>query len=226
MSVATEPLDGFHVIDLSSILQQMDDMIPCRPNLNCLFGTATEQHGYFTAAQAKACGYSRYLLSHQTRSGQFLRIRRGIYRFRDYPSFPREEVVEAWLSTGKDSSVVSHESALDLLELSDVIPHAIHITVPRSRRHLSPISGVTIHTTTRPFEPTDIVELDGIRLTSAKRTILDSAEWGTGPEQIELAIWQALRRGLVTRSQLLSAASERSQRVLQHVSGALETTAA
>jgi len=51
---------------------------------------------------------------------------------------------------------VSHESALDLLGLSDIIPDAVHRTVSRSRRNLPDLPGVTIHTTGRPSDPKSI----------------------------------------------------------------------
>ena len=200
----------------------MGDAISLRPDHQCLLGTASGQHGYFTTAQAHACGFTRSLLSHTTTSGKYIRIRRGLYRLRDYPTFPREEVVAAWLAVGKETAVVSHESALELLDLSDVIPHAVHLTVPRSKRNLPDLPGVRIHTTTRQFGALDVVTRDGIRLTSAGRTILDAAEWGTGPEQIEMAIKQAVDRALITRSQLTQEASDRSLRVRNLVDNALQ----
>jgi predicted transcriptional regulator of viral defense system len=206
---------------LSSIIQHMGDATAIRPDHRCLLITASAQHGYFTTAQAHDCGFSRALLSHTTKSGKYIRIHRGLYRLRDYPSFPREDVVAAWLALGKEAAVVSHESALDLLELSDVIPHAIHLTVPRTKRNLPNLPGVKIHTTTRPFTPLDVVTRDGMRLTSAGRTILDAAEWGTAPEQIEMAIQQAIARGLVTRTRLAQDAEDRSQRVRDLVNNAL-----
>ena len=200
----------------------MGDMTTNSPDFDCLFWAASSQHGYFTNAQAYTCGFSRFLLARGTDSGRFIRIRRGLYRLRAYPSFHREEVVAAWLAIGKDIAVVSYESALDLLELSDVIPNSIHLTVPRSKRHLPALPGVTIHTTTRPFGLLDVVERDGIRVTSAGRTIVDAAEWGTAPEQIEMAIAQALDRDLVTREQLESLARTRGSRVQRLVIGALQ----
>src|SRR5579875_1262323 len=118
-----------------------------RPDRQCLFDTASEQGGYFTAEQARACGCGFALLSHHTKAGRFIRVRRGLYRLREYPSSPREDVLAAWLALGRDVVVVSHDSALDLLDLSDVIPDAVHLTVPRSRRNLPKLPGVKIHTT-------------------------------------------------------------------------------
>jgi hypothetical protein len=108
----------------------MGDAFAARPDYACLFATASEQHGYFTASQVRTCGFKRDLLAYHTRHGRFIRIRRGLYRLRDYPSSPREEVVAVWLAVGKDAAVVSHASALDLLDLSDVVPDLVHLTVP------------------------------------------------------------------------------------------------
>ncbi|MEW6232663.1 MAG: hypothetical protein AB1566_10175 [Chloroflexota bacterium] len=127
----------------------------------------------------------------------------------------------AWLAVGKDVAVVSHESALDLLGLSDVIPDAVHLTVPRSKRHLPLLPGAMIHTTSRKLRPGDRIVRDGVSLTSAARTILDATEAGTAPEQIEMAVVQAIERGLVTKQQLLKDAAERSQRVTKLIADAL-----
>ncbi len=197
-----------------------------RPDRLCLFHVASEQAGYFTAEQARGCGYSRALLSHHARSGRFSRVRHGLYRLREYPSSPREHVVAAWLAVGKDLAVVSHESALDLLGLSDIIPDAVHLTVPRSRRSLPSMWGVTIHTTERPIGTDERWEREGIVITSPTRSILDAAEKGADPEQIELAVAQAVERRLATAPELRRAASNRSRRVAELIEGALQKAAA
>ncbi len=114
-----------------------------------LFEIASEQGGYFTTARAQACGFSRALLAHHAKTGRFLGVRKGLYRIREYPSSPREDVIAAWLAAGKESAIVSHESALDLLGLSDVVPEVVRLTVPRSKRFRRAPKGVAIHTTTR-----------------------------------------------------------------------------
>lgn len=168
-----------------------------QPDHFALFDIVAGQRGYFTAAQARECGFSSRLLAHHVAGGRYERVRRGFYRLRAYPTGPRDEVMAAWLSVGKELAVVSHDSALDLLDLSDVIPDAVHLTVPRARRKTRPLPGTAVHTTTRPFGPGDLIEREGIRLTAPARTILDAAEIGVGPEQIELAIRQATERGLL-----------------------------
>jgi predicted transcriptional regulator of viral defense system len=175
-----------------------------------LFGVASGQQGYFTAAQARECGYGTDLLTYHTRTGKFIREQRGVYRLRDYPSSNRGWVVVAWLAAGKEDAVVSHESALDLLDLSDVTPNYTHITVPRSKRYLRPRRGVKIHTTDKPFRSIDVIRLDGLRVTSATRTILDAAEGTTQLEQVQLAAVEAVNRGMTTKSMLLKGAEVRA----------------
>jgi predicted transcriptional regulator of viral defense system len=195
------------------------------PDHQHLYEIAVGQHGYFTARQARACGFSARLLAHHAARGRYERIRWGLYRLRDYPSGPHDEVMAAWLAVGKDLAAVSHDSALDLLGLSDVIPDAVHLTVPRTRRKFRPLPGTVVHTTTRPLRPGDLTEREGIRLTAPARAILDAAEVGTGPEQIELAVRQAAERGLVDLETLRRDAAARGGRVTR-LSGRAVATAA
>jgi predicted transcriptional regulator of viral defense system len=184
-----------------------------KPSHTRLFELASEQGGYFTAAQARARGFSKALLAHHAKSGRFLRVRQGLYRLREYPSSPREDVIAAWLATGKEVAVVSHESALEILGLSDVVPEIVHITVPRAMRYRSASPRVAIHTTTRRLGKSEVVVRNGIRLTAAERTIIDAAEAGTAPEQIIAAVDQALDRGMATKTKLLANAKSRGGRV-------------
>ncbi len=193
-----------------------------KPRHTLLFEVASEQHGYFTAAQARVCGFGRALLAHHAKAGRFLRVRHGLYRIREYPGSPREDVVAAWLAMGREAAVVSHESALDILGLSDVVPEVVHLTVTRARRYRSPSPGVAIHTTTRRLDKADVVVRDGIRLTGAVRSIIDAAAAGTAPEQIMAAISQALKRAIATESELLAAAKARGGRVERLVRQVIE----
>jgi predicted transcriptional regulator of viral defense system len=192
-----------------------------KPDRSRLFDIAAGQGGYFTAEQAAECGFSRALLAYHAKSAGFTRVRRGLYRFREYPQSPREQVLASWLAVGKDTAVVSHDSAMDILCLSDVVPDAVHLTVPRSRRNLPSVSGVKIHTSSRILRPEDTVVRDGISVTSATRSILDAAEVGTSPEQIEMAVRQAVKRGLTTAASLELGAAERGKRVASLISRAL-----
>lgn len=191
----------------------MNDTIA--PDHSRLFEIASEQGGYFTAQQALSCGFSRANLSHHAQSGRFRRVRHGLYRLKDYPSSPREDVIRAWLSVGKDTAVVSHQSALELLGLSDLVPDAVHLTVPRAARYRRRMPGVHVHTTTEPPTLSETVVVDGIRITSPARSIADAAAAGESPEHILAAARQALSRGMVTRDQLERVARGRGGSVEQ-----------
>jgi predicted transcriptional regulator of viral defense system len=191
-----------------------------------LYRIAESQAGYFTAEQALDTGMDRSTLIHHARpGGRYERVRRGLYRLRHFPSTPHEHVVAAWLDL-PSAAVVSHESALELYELSDVIPTAVHITVPREKRGQRPKPGVRLHILTKPPGPDETRRVDGVLATSPERTIVDSLEAGTQPEQIELAVRQALERGLTTPRRLRTAATNRPARVRRFIDRLLSEIAA
>jgi predicted transcriptional regulator of viral defense system len=188
-----------------------------------LYRGAEAQAGYFTAQQAVKAGMDRSTLRHHARpGGRYERVRRGLYRLRHFPSSPYEHVMAAWLPLRDAGAVVSHESALELHELSDAIPDAVHLSLPRSERGQRRRAGVRMHTLNRPPEKSEIREIAGMPVTSPERTILDSLETGAQPEQIEMAVRQALGRGLTTPRRLRAAASTRPARVRKFVERRLE----
>jgi predicted transcriptional regulator of viral defense system len=195
-------------------------------NHDGLYRVAESQAGYFTTEQALDAGMDRSTLVHHARpGGRYERVRRGVYRLRHFPSSPHEHVVAAWLDL-PSPAVVSHESALELYELSDVIPSAVHITLPRAMRGQRPRPGVRFHTVGHPPGPTETRRVNGVLATSPERTIIDSLEAGTQPEQIELAVRQALERGLTTSRRLQSAATNRPTRVRRFIDRVLAEIAA
>jgi len=183
----------------------------------CLFEVASGQLGHFTTAQAARCGMSRNLITHHVRSGRFRRERRAIYRLRDYPPSMHEEIMVGWLAVGRDIAVVSHQSALAIHDLSDVIADAIHVTVPRVQRTRARVTGVRVHTSTRSFEPLDIVRREGMRVTSPIRTVLDIDELGLSLEHVERAAREVIDRGQATRSMFLERALTYGGRFRNHL---------
>jgi predicted transcriptional regulator of viral defense system len=179
-----------------------------------LYWVSESQAGYFTAEQALAAGMDRSTLRHHARpGGRYERVRRGLYRLRHFPSTRHEHVVAAWLALSKVPAIVSHESALELYDLSDVVPNAVHVTVPRGKRGQRPRPGVRFHTLEHPPDANEIRRVAGVLATSPERTIVDSLEAGTQLEQIELAVRQALERGLTTPRRLRAAVATRPSRV-------------
>ncbi len=166
-----------------------------------LFTTAARQDGLFSTAQAAKNGYSRQLLRHHVLGGKFARVQRGIYRFVEFPAGNHEELVVAWLWS-QQIGVVSHQSALALHELSDVLPGRIHLTLPvkwRTRRLAVP-RGVQLHHGHLPAK--DRTWFGAVPTTTAARTLEDCARDDLSPELLRQAAQQALRRGLVVLGDL------------------------
>jgi predicted transcriptional regulator of viral defense system len=190
-----------------------------QPDVLGLEAEAYQQGGYFNAGQARAHTVSRQLLAHHVRRGRFERIRRGLYRVQGFPSAEHDDMRQAWMAVDIPDTLLSHESALALLDLSDNIPDGIHLLVPRRRRGLRRPAGVTLHT--RPdVEEVATVWRDGLPLTAPARTLVDVAD-RLQPEQLSMAVRQALRRGLLTRKQLQEEAARRRR---QHTIQALLTS--
>jgi predicted transcriptional regulator of viral defense system len=183
------------------------------PDSSALHRLAYSQEGLFTALQAQERGYSTQLLAHHARTGRFARVRRGLYRLSDYPTGEHEEIRAAWLAVGMERAIVSHESALVLHDLSDVLPNTVHLLVSREHRGIRPPTGVTVHTATTAIPDDEITTRNGIRVSTPSRAILDAASSGTAPEQIQMAIRQALAEGRTTPSQLASQAERHGGQV-------------
>jgi predicted transcriptional regulator of viral defense system len=174
-----------------------------------LEAVAYQQSGYFTSEQARTHGISRQLLNHHIKQGRFQQMRRGLYRVRGFPSSQNDDIREKWMAVGPEKAIVSHESALALLELSDNIPDEIHLLVPRRYRGLRPPPGVALHTFP-DAEKIATLRRDGMIVTSPARTLVDIAEQ-LQPEQAAMATRQALNRGLLTRRQLEQEAARRGK---------------
>jgi predicted transcriptional regulator of viral defense system len=181
-----------------------------RPDIRGLEAEAYQQSGYFTADQASAHGVSRQLLNHHVNQWRFERVRRGLYRVRGFPTSQHDDIREKWMAVGMDKAVLSHVSALALLELSDNVPDRVHVLVPRRHRGLRRPPGVVLHT--RPDdEKVATVWRDGMPLTAPARTLVDVAD-ELQPEQAAMAAQQAVGLGLVTRRQLEQEAGRRGKR--------------
>ena len=97
-----------------------------------------------------------------------MRLRRGLYRVQGFPSTENDELRETWMAVGADKAILSHESALALLELSDNVPANVHVLVPRRYRGLRPLPGVVVHTHS-DGETIATVWRDGLPLTAPAR---------------------------------------------------------
>jgi predicted transcriptional regulator of viral defense system len=155
----------------------------------------------FTTRQAAEAGCSPQLLVHHLHIGRIVRVLRGIYRLAHFPTGEHEELVGAWLWSGR-AGVVSHQTALALQRLSDVLPAKVHLTLPSAwrRRRFRPPLGVVLHHADVP--PEDRSWVGAVPTTNVRRTLNDCAREGLPPDQLRQGAQQALRRGLVTKDEL------------------------
>jgi predicted transcriptional regulator of viral defense system len=176
------------------------------PDWDRLYRTASEQEGLFTTRQAAEAGYSPQLMVHHLHGGRARRVRRGIYRLVHFPPGEHEELVVAWLWSEREG-VLSHQTALALHELSDVLPAQVHLTLPASwrRRRFRVPPGVVLHHAELPAE--DRTWSGAVPVTSVRRSLEDCASAGLTPELLRQAARQALGRGLVAPDDLAAVAA-------------------
>jgi predicted transcriptional regulator of viral defense system len=185
-----------------------------------LRATAQEQGGYFTAKQAIAAGYGYPHLDYHVATGTFERVGHGLYRLADVAPAEHDDLIRLsfWSRDRADRprAVVSHETALVVHELAELLPDKVHLTVPPGFRKPPP-AGAVLHRAV--IGPADVEERMGFWVTTPLRTLVDAAAGTTSREQLEKAVEEAIDRGLVPRSRLVEAV--RATRGLDGLEGAL-----
>ena len=187
-----------------------------------LLARALEQGGYFTAKQARQAGYGYAHLDYHVASGNFERVGHGLYRLAGLPPGESDDLVRLSLwsrdRADRPQAVVSHESALVLHELTELLPGAVHLTVPPGFRKGAP-AGCVLHR--GRLSLADVEERAGFRVTTPLRSLLDAAAGSVSEEQLGKAVAEALRRGLVRKGRLLDAArgSRRGERIVTMLEG-------
>lgn len=171
---------------------------------------ASMQGGYFTAKQAIKAGYTKQHVDYHVKAENFERVQRGLYRLPEIPVGEHDELIRLTLwSCGRDDApqaVISHETALGIHGLGELLPKKVHLTVPKSFRKKPP-RNVILHRAS--LVAADLEEREGFRTTSPARTLIDVAAATTvSQEQLEKALHEALQRGLVRRAQMLKLGPE------------------
>ena len=197
-----------------------------------LFEVADRQVGYFTAKQARKAGYGYPLQHYHRERGHWLPAGHGLFRLRRYPEGENEPLTRLWLWSrsreGEPQAVASHETALALWGLSDLMPERVHLSVPKGFRKRPP-AGVVVHKA--DLAGGDVEERDGLPVTTPLRTLLDTArDRRVSPEHLESAAREALERGLVRRKRLREALSliddEDRRRIIEEAMEDLSGTSA
>ena len=188
-----------------------------RTELRDLETLALSQGGYFDRQDARAHNVGDDLLHYYVATGRFERIFPGIYRLTTAPMSPHDELLLAWVWSNYRGAI-SHESALALYDLSDLMPTRIHLTVPLNFGRSS--GPFALHRSKLKEE--DVTTHEGVRVTTPARSIVDAASSGADPEQIRKAAMQALDRALTSPEKLRAAARRRGYRHRRTVQPLLE----
>lgn len=107
-----------------------------------LHAIALEQHGIFTASQARTAGVAADTVVKMVKRGRLERLAHGLYRDCGAPATRWTPYITAILWPLGATGVLSHETALAMMELSDANPARTHITVPK--RHRPPPPAATV----------------------------------------------------------------------------------
>lgn len=170
-----------------------------------LYALAESQAGYFTTAQAGELGWLPQNLRYHVQRGNLRRVRRGIYRLTRFPPSDQEDLVVVWLWSGRQA-VFSHETALAMHSLSDLLPSRIHVTVPGdwTARRLRWPANVEPHYS--DLEDHEITWVGDVPVTEPARTLNDCAEAEVQRDKLAQARREGLARGLFVAAAIWLAA--------------------
>jgi hypothetical protein len=171
---------------------------------------ADRQLGIFTAADARRAGYLHPEIRTLLASGEWRRLRQGVYVTSDDLAaaeatgrLHRLECLAVLLGLGRPTSAISSVSAARLwgLPVRRDLPRTVRLTDPHLWRR-----GRGFQMTEAPLPPGDVVTVGPLRLTSVARTLIDCArEWPL--EDAVIAMDAALLAERVTATQLAEAAT-------------------
>jgi predicted transcriptional regulator of viral defense system len=184
---------------------------------------AKSQQGFFTTKQAIRAGFAEKTHSYHVNAGNWIREHRGIYRLADFPTPERPDLMLWYLWSQNRQEIpegtYSHETALSLHELSDIMPSKLHMTVPKDFRRNSAIPEILIlHRV--DVDKSDAQEMYGVRVTRPLRTIIDLLRSKQVDEsQLKMAVNEALRRGLIGKREIEHTSPDDVRRSLRELAG-------
>lgn len=171
-----------------------------------LIELAQAQHALITRGDVYACGLSSQQWCDRLEQGLWLPASEGVFRHCATPLTWEIRVRAAAMSLGRDAALYGPTSAR-WWGFDGFTDDRVEFVVPRIRRSLDPT--VKLHTTMQ-WHAGDLQTRDGVRTTSATRTIIDLAASRHGSQAIENAIDSAIRLRLTTIPRLTKRMAELS----------------
>jgi len=147
------------------------------------------QHGVVSTAQLKRLELSPNTLARWARERRLETCAPGVLRLVGAPVTWHQRLKRGLLSLG-ESAAVSHGAAAQLFVFDRWHGDEVAFLVGRAKRHSR--LGEAVHSSGL-IGKRDIVTVDGFRVTSATRTILDLANIQADPDRLRAAIDSAVR---------------------------------
>jgi predicted transcriptional regulator of viral defense system len=184
---------------------------------------AQSQQGFFTTKQAIRAGFADKTHTYHVNAGNWIREHRGIYRLADFATIERPDLMlwYLWSQNRREipEGTYSHDTALSLHELSDLMPSKLHMTVPKAFRRTSEIPEILILHQAH-LDPNDVQEIHGVRVTRPLRTIVDLLRAGhVDRSQLKQGIDEAIRRGLIASREIDRMPHDNVQMSLRELAG-------
>ena len=155
---------------------------------------ALDQHGLVTTQQAREHGVDPRTIVMMAKRGRLRRLTHGVYQDLGAPETRWTPYMAAVLWPQGTRGVLSHATALALMDISDVNPGAIHLTVPTGfRTHRAHPAGMVLHRA--DLDRADVTDIEGLPVTTAARAIRDCAAAAIGPAFLHQAIDDARAHG-------------------------------
>lgn len=171
-----------------------------------LYELAEPQQGFFTTRQAQDAGFSKKNHAYHVQAGHWVREYRGIFRLANFPR-PDQPDLMLWYLWSRNQKqipqgVYSHQTALTLYDLSDLMPAKLHMTVPLSFRRRVPVPKILVlHYS--DLTKNDISKGMRVSVTTPLRTLCDVVKEGSlSKDIIRQAVRDSLSRGLVRQGEI------------------------
>lgn len=160
---------------------------------------AAEHYGVFRGKHARMAGLSKRQIDTRIDSQRWELVQHDVYRVNGAPRTWHGDLLAAcW--AGGFRAVASRRSAAALHALPGGRRDLVEITCPRWRRARH--DGLIVHET-KALDPVDLTVVSGIAVTTPARTLFDLGGVCRAG-LVELALENALRRGLVSEVELVA----------------------
>ncbi|MDR1825637.1 MAG: type IV toxin-antitoxin system AbiEi family antitoxin domain-containing protein, partial [Bifidobacteriaceae bacterium] len=167
-------------------------------HLEQLREAALDQHGYVTTAQALDLGVPQTELSKMVRRGRLDRVAHGVYQVPQVAASQYDPYMLAVLWTGAPEACLSHDTALQAWEISDINPDRIHVTVAKTRRIARRGGeGYVLHH--HDLAPDQVTWWQQIPITTVPTTIAQCIDYGVPTYLIKQALERAGQTSLLPK---------------------------